>query len=310
MKQTFWLNCIAYFFILLFLYTGVAKVMDLRLFQEQLASSPLLGSLSRVVTWALPISEIILAVALFIPAWQLKGLYGTLGLMSLFTVYVIIILLVDNHIACSCGGIIEDLSPKQHILFNSICVILSLIAISIARRKQSAIRIKWLTGASTISLFLIVGWLLGSAFTAPAIVKTGFEGRELPPFKFLLTDSATYMNTTDIPMGKPFVVIGFSPICKHCGAETADIIKHIGEFKDMHIYYVTAFPFRQMKGFYSYFKLAQYPNITMGVDSQDYFLSYFKASGVPYTAVFDSKKRLKQVFAQADATRLLQALKE
>lgn len=311
MKNNFWLNCIAYFFILLFIYTGAAKLLDIHLFQEQLNSSPLLGFMAGIITWALPIGEILIAIGLFFPAWQLKAMYATFVLMLLFTLYVTTILFMDNHISCSCGGIVEDLSPKQHIIFNSACLILSLIGISIARRKQPATRVKWLTGASTISLLMVVGWILFSAFSAPASVKTGFEGRMLPSFQVLLTDSTTYLNTADIPTGKPFVVIGFSPICKHCGAETADIIKHIEEFKDIHIYYVTPFPIPQINGFYGYFKLANYPNISMGRDGQDYFLTYFKAAGVPFTAVFDSKKRLKQVFAsQVDASQLLQALKQ
>jgi len=43
------------------------------------------------------------------------------------------------------------------------------------------------------------------------------------------------------------------------------------------------------------------------MDAKDYFLTYFKATGVPYTAIFDSKKRLKQVMpGEAKATMVAQ----
>ncbi len=137
------------------------------------------------------------------------------------------------------------------------------------------------------------------------------EGRLLPAFDLLLPDSTTRLNTADIPTGQPVIVIGFSPWCTHCQAETRDIIKHMDQFKNTRIYYVTAYPFDQMKIFYRAFKLARYPNIVMGRDLKNYFLPYFKATGVPYTAVFDSKKRLKVIMSgQADATKLVLAAAE
>ncbi len=107
---------ICYFFILLFLYTGAIKLTEIHLFRKQLISSPLLGTLSGVIAWALPIGELLIAITLFIPALRLKALYATLGLMTVFTIYVVFIFSIDNQLSCSCGGIVEELSPKQHIL--------------------------------------------------------------------------------------------------------------------------------------------------------------------------------------------------
>jgi len=311
MKKAIVIDIICYFFILLFLYTGVTKLMEMHQFKEQLISSPLMGSMAGIITWALPIGELLLAIALFTPTFKLNALYATLILMTSFTVYVTIILFMDNQLSCSCGGIIEELSPRQHILFNSACVLLSALAIAMVRRQQPSIRVKWLTGTSVIGLFLFIGWTLFTAFSAPVTAKTGMEGRLLPTFDLLLPDSVTHFNTANIPTGKPFVVIGFEPFCTHCQAETQDIVQHIQQLKDISIYYVTPYPFSQMKLFYTHYKLAQYHNVLMGRDSTASFLFYFKAPGVPYTAVFDSQKRLKKVFmAQIDAKSLAQAVKE
>lgn len=312
MKKTILPDIITFFFILLFVYTGVAKLAESHLVREQLLSAPLLGSplLVNILTWALPIGEFLLAIALSTPRFHLKALYITLVLMSVFTIYVIVVLFIDSHLSCSCGGIIEELSPRQHVLFNSACVILSVVAIAIRQRQQSTRQFWWIANTSVICLFAVVGWTLFTAFSAPATVKTGLEGRLLPSFDVLLMDSTTHLNTADIPTGEPVIVIGFSPWCRHCQDETRDIIKNMQKFKSARIYYVTAYPFDQMKLFYTAFKLDKYPNIVMGKDIKDYFLPYFKANGVPYTAIFDSKKRLKQVItgeARADTLARLVA---
>lgn len=312
MKKSLLLEIIAFFFILLFVYTGVVKLSEIQTFKQELASSPLLGSIAGIITWALPIAEILLAIALFIPAFRLKALYATFGLMALFTIYVVVILFIDSQISCSCGGIIEELSPKQHILFNSACVILSAVAIAIQRKQQPTRRFAWITGSSALGLFLVVGWILVTAFTKPAIAKTGMEGRLLPSFALLLPDSVTTLNTAAIPRGKPFIVIGFSPWCVHCQAETRDILAHMGQFKNVNIYYVTPYPFWQMKTFYKAFHLEKYSNITMGKElNKEVFFAYFHPPGVPYTAVFDAQKRLKLAFiSQANAEKLAQAITE
>ena len=309
MKRSILVDSISFFFVLLFLYTATAKLMDLHSFREELLSSPLLGNFAGFIAWALPILEVLLCIVLLVPDWRLKGLYATFVLMVLFTGYVISILLIDNQLSCSCGGIVENLSPGQHIVFNSACILLSGVAIWVARKQIPTMRFNWLTSSLSLGLFLLLGWTLFSAFTAPAIAKTGKEGRLLPSFDLLLTDSSTYLNTAEIPTGRSFVVIGFSPFCTHCQAETQDIVKHIEQLKNTNIYFVTPFPFNTMKGFYNYYKLNKYPNITMGRDTNNAFMKYFSSTSVPYTTIYDPRKRLKQVFnGEANAARLMKAI--
>ena len=172
-------------------------------------------------------------------------------------------------------------------------------------------RIKWSTGVAAIGIFLVIGSILFIAFTAPVAAKTGMEGRVLPSFDLLLPDSVTHFNTANIPAGKPFIVFGFDPFCTHCQAETLDIINNIQRLKGVPIYYVTPYEFWKMKSFYNHYKLAQYSNITIGMDKQDYFLTYFKLHTIPYTAVFDAQKRLKKAFVgETDAKSLAKAIEE
>jgi thiol-disulfide isomerase/thioredoxin len=311
MKPTILVNAVTYFFIFLFLYTGGEKLTEIHLFKEQMISSPLLGSMAGFIAWALPITEILLAIVLFVPAWQVKALYASVALMILFTLYLAGILLIDTHLICSCGGIIEQLSPRQHLWFNGACISLALLALLAARRQPGSRQFRWLSGSGSLLLFGSIGWIILTAYRTPAKIKSGFEGRPLPAFSMLLIDSARQLNTQDIPTGKPFIMVGYSPYCGHCQAEMGDIIQHIAQFGDTTIYFVTSFGYSDMKKFYGWFHLEKYPNIVLGVDRKGSFLSYFKSRGVPYTTVYDAKKRLKAVYdGQTDAAHLKKSLDE
>src|ERR1700744_2619824 len=158
MKRSILPDIIAFFFIFLFLYTGAIKLTEIQTFKQQLSSSPLMSSVAGIVSLALPIGEILLAIALFLPKTRLKAVVATAGLMTLFTIYVMIVLFIDNQITCSCGGIIEELTPNQQVAFNSACVILPLIGIASLRKQHPPQQFKWLTGSSAIASFALIAW--------------------------------------------------------------------------------------------------------------------------------------------------------
>jgi len=311
MKRSILVDIITYFFVLLFLYTGAEKLLEINTFRVELAASPILGSLAGFMAWAVPITELMLAVVLFIPGWQLKALYASGILMALFTLYLAAILLIDTHISCSCGGIIENLSPRQHLLFNGAAIVLAGIAIAGARHQQSSMRFHRLNSSGAILMFASIGWIIFMSFRAPTKIKTGLEGRRLPSFHLLLPDSLTWLDTKDIPIGKPFIMVGFSPYCIHCQAEMRDIEKNIARFGDTTIYFVTDFPYSDMKKFYDAFHLKKYPTIVTARDSGQAFMRFFKARSIPYIAIFDAKKRLKEVIpGEVKAEMLSRSLDE
>lgn len=134
MKRTTILEIITVLYIILFLYTGISKVMDYTVFKEQIATSPLLAPVAKLVALAVPAAEFLITLMLIIPRWRLKGLYASLGLMVAFTGYIIAVLLLNKEIPCSCGGVIELLSWNQHIFFNSVFIALAIIAIAIEKK--------------------------------------------------------------------------------------------------------------------------------------------------------------------------------
>lgn len=138
MKKTTIIESIAFLYMVLFLYTGASKLMEYSVFKEQIAESPILAPVAPVIGILLPVTEIVLVLLFFIPRWRLKVFYASLTLMSLFTLYVIGILIFDDTLPCSCGGVMEALSWPQHIIFNSAFIVLALVAIRLIKQVNRA----------------------------------------------------------------------------------------------------------------------------------------------------------------------------
>ncbi len=122
--------------ITLFVYAAIAKLIDYYNFQFGLTESPIIAPFASILAWAVPASELIISALLVIPATRLAGLYASLVLMSLFTIYIAAMLLFGSDIPCSCGGVLEEMSWSTHIIFNCFFVALSAWGIYLQRRKR------------------------------------------------------------------------------------------------------------------------------------------------------------------------------
>ena len=135
-KKTLLIEIISLWFVILFLYTGIAKLLDFSVFKAQLEESPVLEPVASVIAWCLPIVEFVVCILLFFPRFRLKGLYASFLMMTSFTVYVAVLLLTSPELPCSCGGIIEELSWQGHLIFNIALIILSYLGIRMQRKLQ------------------------------------------------------------------------------------------------------------------------------------------------------------------------------
>jgi len=135
-KRTTIIETITVLNIILFLYTGIDKIMDYNIFKEQLAVSPILNFAAKPVALLLPGVELIVVIMLIIPRWRLKGLYTGLTLFVFFTGYIIALFSISKEMPCSCGGVIQLLSWKQHIVFNAAFIGLNLWAIILVKKEK------------------------------------------------------------------------------------------------------------------------------------------------------------------------------
>lgn len=139
-------------------------------------------------------------------------------------------------------------------------------------------------------------------------VQTGLEGKPMPDFSLLLTDSATHFSTRSIPVGKPVVLFAFSPICPYSRDQMRQIISNINNLKDIRFYVLSNGDFQSMKLFSNYYHLERYPNITVGLDTGNYFSKYYDAAMVPYLAVFNRNKVLTQALLGETDIRIIEGI--
>jgi thiol-disulfide isomerase/thioredoxin len=145
-----------------------------------------------------------------------------------------------------------------------------------------------------ISFFIITICLAGCFGSEPQ--KTGKEGKPMPEFSMLLTDSTTWLNTNKLSTGKPTTFFYFSPFCPYCKAQTKEIIEDMDRLKNINFYFISKFPMPNLKAFQKEYQLAKYPNINIGMDTSTFVMDYFEIAYVPYLAIYNKEKKLNKAF--------------
>lgn len=131
---------VSYLYILLFVYAAVSKLIDFENFQAQIGQSPLLSVLAAYVSVGVIILEISIAIMLAVPYLRIAGLYMAFTLMVIFTVYIYLILNYSSFVPCSCGGILENMGWKEHLIFNIAFAVLAAGAILLPSQADSILR--------------------------------------------------------------------------------------------------------------------------------------------------------------------------
>lgn len=124
MKQPLISPLISASLVLLFGYTAISKLLDLDRFRAVLSASPLIATGAGAWAPALPAAELLVTLLLIFPRTRLLGLFASFALLVLFTSYLGYMVLYTPHLPCSCGGVLQGLSWKEHIAFN--CAFLAL----------------------------------------------------------------------------------------------------------------------------------------------------------------------------------------
>ena len=135
MKRNLIIEIISSLLILLFVYTAISKLLDYTAFKNVLHVSPLIASKAGIVALALPITEGLVSILLFLPRTRLWGFYGSLALMSVFTLYLAYMINFTPKLPCSCGGVLKQMTWNQHLLFNIFFLIISAIGFMLERKR-------------------------------------------------------------------------------------------------------------------------------------------------------------------------------
>jgi hypothetical protein len=122
--------------LILFLYTAVSKLLDYRSFYATMNVMPLIKGNAFLLAPAIIVSEIFISCILISPALRFLGLYFSLVLLSAFTFYLLFAVTNGYSLPCSCGGVLRQLSWKQHVVFNIAFILLASLAILSYREQK------------------------------------------------------------------------------------------------------------------------------------------------------------------------------
>lgn len=152
-SKIIFIEIIRYLFLFLFLYTAYAKFIEHDRFETVLSKSPFIGkNFAPAVSWFVPISEIIISIMLIMPKTRPIALYPSVGLMVIFTIYLSAMLLSGKKHPCLCGGVITELSWRQHIVFNLVFIGLGLVALRMDQIQEKFKRTGYSHGNTSATL--------------------------------------------------------------------------------------------------------------------------------------------------------------
>ena len=114
--------------VLLFLYTALTKLKNSSGFIGAMQHNPLLYPYANLLSWLIPIIELIIVALLFIPGTRRSGILASAVLLSGFTGYIGYMLFSNSQLPCTCGGVLEHMSWRQHLVFNTIMTVISIAA--------------------------------------------------------------------------------------------------------------------------------------------------------------------------------------
>ncbi|WP_316812855.1 MauE/DoxX family redox-associated membrane protein [Pedobacter heparinus] len=139
MKRNIVVEIICLLFILLFAYAAVSKLLHYSQFKNELGRSPLLAVFAGWVAIGIPFLEIILSLLLMFTKFRIISLYSSFGLMVLFSLYIIAITKFADYVPCSCGGVLARLNWNQHLIFNSVFILLSVVGVLLSPNSRARV---------------------------------------------------------------------------------------------------------------------------------------------------------------------------
>lgn len=118
----------------LFFCSAYSKIAEHEAFYRGLSSVKMIRNWAKLISWAVPVAELLISVLLIFPKTYKWGLYGFTILMTVFTVYIVSMMIWADTFPCHCNLFVEKLSWEQHAWFNLGFIGLSISAIVIGKK--------------------------------------------------------------------------------------------------------------------------------------------------------------------------------
>ena len=143
-------------------------------------------------------------------------------------------------------------------------------------------------------IFLLV-CLAGCLLTTKAQQAKGDETR-LAPFRITLANGQ-YFQASQIPKGKPVLLVYFDPECDHCHTLMNDFFKRTADFRTADVFMITYKPLNEVQDFVKTYGLYNYPNIKAGTEGTSYFIRhYYRMQFTPFVALYNKSGKQVAVY--------------
>lgn len=123
-------------FIIMFVYAATSKLLVFEQFKIQLEKLPFISMHASWLVWTIPLMELLIVGLFLFQKYLLAAFYSSFILMTLFILYIFLVLNFSNSIPCACGGVLQTLSWREHLVFNIIFVALAILGIILTIRKK------------------------------------------------------------------------------------------------------------------------------------------------------------------------------
>lgn len=141
--------------------------------------------------------------------------------------------------------------------------------------------------------FFLLSFLFPAfAMAQAASDKAAYQQYPQPPALKLTLPNGQVTTARELKKNKEMVVIVFSVDCDHCKHLTTDIIKNIDKFKNKQVLMITPFGPQPMAQYYSDFKIANYPTITMASEPTRQIMYFYNLKEFPGVYFYDKKGNL------------------
>jgi thiol-disulfide isomerase/thioredoxin len=126
------------------------------------------------------------------------------------------------------------------------------------------------------------------------------QSGKIPPFRIVQANDKVF-KAENLPVGKPIVIIYFSPDCEECLKLTEDLLKRLNDFKKASITMVTYLPVEYVKQFVKKYNLNIYPNIYVGTEGNSFIIRYYyNIQTFPFMALYNKNGDLIKSYYKED----------
>jgi len=156
----------------------------------------------------------------------------------------------------------------------------------------------------TLSALLLLGFCFSD--------NSSGQSNKVPPFRMMMANNKVFM-AEDFPVGKPMLIVYFSPECEDCHVFIEGMLNRIADFKNVSIAMVTYMTGDIVTKYVIKNSLTMYTNIYVGTEGNTLFLkNYYNIVTFPFVALYDKNGNLivKYTTKQVDLNDLVSRIKK